>query len=109
MAEKQYRTCVRMSEKEYQMLRRKSRDAGLSMNQYLLRQLRENPPQCYRKDEIHELVEELNQSGRIINGIARDFNSSCGTENQLEEVKARLQAAISRVHAVREMGYPYAV
>lgn len=109
MAEKQYRTCVRMSEKEYQMLRRKSRDAGLSMNQYLLRQLRENPPRCYRKDEIHELVEKLNRSGRVINGIARDFNSGCGTENQLEEVKAQLMAAISRIHTVREMGYLYVV
>ena len=109
MADKRYRTCVRMSEKEYQMLRRKSRDAGLSMNQYLLRQLRENPPQCYRTNEVSKLVEELNQSGRIINGIARDFNSGCGTENQLEEVKAQLMAAISRIHAVREMGYPYAV
>lgn len=109
MAEKLYRTCVRMSEKEYQMLRRKSHDAGLSMNQYLLRQLRENPPRCYRREEVCKLVEELNLSGRIINSIARNFNSGCGTENQLEEVKTQLRDTISRIHTVREMGYPYVV
>ncbi len=109
MSEKQYRIRVRMSEKEYQQLRAKSRAAGMSMNRWLLTQLRERPPRSYRKEEMRRLVAELNQSGRIINEIARDFNGCCGKEDQLTDVKQQLLDAIQRVRAVREMGYPDAV
>ncbi len=109
MSEKQYRTCVRMSEKEYQQLRAKSRAAGMSMNRWLLTQLRERPPRSYRKEEMRRLVEELNQSGRTINEIARDFNNGCGREEQLTEVKQQLLDAVRRARAVRGMGYPNAV
>lgn len=109
MSERQYRTCVRMSEKEYQQLQSKSRAAGMSMNRWLLTQLRKCPPQSYRKEEMRRLVAELNQSRRIINEIARDFNSGCGREEQLTEVKQQLLDAVQRTRAVREMGYPDAV
>lgn len=109
MSGRQYRTCVRMSEKEYQQLWAKSRAAGMSMNRWLLTQLREQPPRSYRKEEIRRLVAELNQSGRIINEIARDFNSGCGKEDQLAEIKQQLLNAVQRARAVREMGYPDAV
>lgn len=109
MSEKQYRTCVRMSEKEYLQLRAKSRAAGMSMNRWLLAQLWERPPRSYRKEEMRRVVAELNQSGRIINEIARDFNSGCGKEDQLDDVKQQLLDAVQRARAVREMGYPDAV
>ena len=109
MSERKYRTCVRMSEKEYQQLQSKSRAAGMSMNRWLLTQLWERPPRSYRKEEMRRLVAELNQSGRIINEIARDFNSGCGREEQLTEVKQQLLDAVQRARAVREMGYPDAV
>ncbi len=109
MSEKQYRTCVRMSEQEYQMLRNSSKKADMSMNRYLLTQLQAHPPLCYRKEEMEKLVDDLNHSGQIINEIAKSFNSGCGSEAQLQEVWRQLLSAVRLVHAVREMGYPNAV
>ncbi len=58
---------------------------------------------------MRRLVAELNQSRRIINEIARDFNSGCGREQQLTEIKQQLLNAVQQARAVREMGYPDAV
>ena len=107
MSKQTHRICVRMSATEYEVLRRKSRDAGLSMNQYLLRQMRNNRPRRHRDALLLHLVQELNQLGHGINAVAKDFNSGCGNSNQIEDVEDLLAAAIWDVHSTRERGYPY--
>ena len=39
-----HRTCIRMSQEEYDLLKEKSRAAGLSANAWLMRELEQKPP-----------------------------------------------------------------
>ena len=54
-----HRTCIRMSEKEYRMLRKKSAAEGMTMNKWLMKQLTEHPPICFREKEMAEYLPAL--------------------------------------------------
>lgn len=103
-----HRTCIRMSEKEYQMLRKKSSDAGMTMNKWLMKQLEECAPICYRENEMREYVNHLHQAGVEINTITKDFNSGYGTEAQLDRLVELLKEVLTHVREVRKMGFPKA-
>ena len=108
MTKKIYRTCIRMSQKEYAMLRKKSKVAGMTMNKYLMEQLEEKRPWINREPESRDLADHLNRVGREINVIARDFNSGFGTEEQLNQVVSLLKEVYVHACEVREKGYPQA-
>ena len=109
MSNQQHRTCIRMSTKEYELLKRKSHNAGLSTNAWLMRQLEQNRPTLFRMEETREAIDFMNQAGRQINAIARDFNSGYGTAAQLQSCIQLLGEVYSTLCALRERGYPYAV
>ena len=95
-----------MSEKEYRMLLKKSKAAGLSANTWLMKQLEDNRPTVYREQETWEVLHFMDEAGREINAIARDFNSGLGTAEQLQYAVRRLMEAEERIHALRKKGYP---
>ena len=105
MAKKIYRTCIRMSQKEYAMLRKKSKAAGLTMNKYLMQQLEEKRPWMNREPESMELAEHMNRIGKEINVIAKDFNSGFGTAEQLNQAVSLLKEVYVHACEVREKGY----
>ena len=105
MTKKIYRTCIRMSQKEYAMLRKKSIAAGMTMNKYLMQQLEEKRPWMNREPESMELAEHLNRVGREINIIARDYNSGFGTAEQLNQAVELLKEVYTHAYEVREKGY----
>ena len=55
-----HRTCIRMSQEEYDLLKEKSRAAGLSANAWLMRELERNRP--------HALPGERDESGHRLCG-----------------------------------------
>ena len=103
-----HRTCIRMGEKEYRMLRKKSADAGMTMNKWLMKQLTEHPPICFREKEMAEYIDHLHRAGVEINAIAKDFNSGYGTEAQMDRLVEILKEVHTHVHKVRKMGFPKA-
>ena len=90
------------------MLKQKSKAAGLSANKWLMSQLKANRPLLHRKTEVKEVVDFINEVGREINAIARDFNSGYGTTQQLQYAVQQLAEVHERMYALRMMGYPYA-
>ena len=94
-----------MSQKEYAMLRKNSKAAGMTMNKYLMRLLEEKRPWMNREPESMELAEHLNRVGKEINAIARDFNSGLGTEEQLNQAVSLLKEVYAHACEVREKGY----
>ena len=78
-----HRTCIRMSQEEYDLLKKKSRAAGLSANAWLMRELERNRPILYREKETRAAIAFADEAGRDINAVARAFNSGCGTAQQL--------------------------
>ena len=78
-----HRTCVRMSAKDYDLLKKKSAAADLSANAWLMAQLAANRPVLYREEETWDAIHFMDAAGREINAIARDFNSGYGTAEQL--------------------------
>ena len=100
-----YRTCIRMSGKEYAMLKDKSSPAGLTMNKYLMRELEEKRPWLNREPETMELAEHMNRAGKEINVIARDFNSGFGTAKQLNQAVELLKEVYTHAYEVRQKGY----
>lgn len=97
-----------MSEKEYRMLLKKSKAAGLSANGWLMKQLESNRPTLYMEKETWDVLHFMEEAGREINAIARDFNSGVGTAEQLQYAVRRLLEADRRIHALRKKGYPRA-
>ena len=108
MGNQNHRTCVRMSEQEYRTLKEKSEAAGKSGNAWLMEQLESNRPTAYREQETRDVLCFLEDTGREVNIVARDFNSGLGTSEQLQHAVALLKEAFERVHALRKEGYPYA-
>ena len=108
MGKQIHRTCVRMSEKEYQTLKKKSEAAGLSANAWLMNQLENNRPVLFREPETREVLDFMNEVGREVNAVARDFNKGCGNPQRLQYAARRLTEACERVHELRKKGYPYA-
>ena len=74
-----HRTCVRMSVKDYELLKEKSAAAGLSANAWLMAQMKTNRPVLHRKEETWDAIRFMDEASREINAIARDFNSGYGT------------------------------
>ena len=103
-----HRTCVRMSVKDYELLKEKSAAAGLSANAWLMAQMKTNRPVLHREEETWEAVRFMDEAGREINAIARDFNSGYGTAEQLRHAICLLRDVYERLRAVRKMGYLHA-
>ena len=51
-----FATCIRMSQEEYDLLKEKSRAAGLSANAWLMRELERNRPRLYREKETKAAI-----------------------------------------------------
>lgn len=108
MSKQSHRTCVRMSVKDYELLKEKSAAAGLSANAWLMAQMKTNRPVLHREEETWEAVRFMDEAGREINAIARDFNSGYGTAEQLRHAICLLRDVYERLRAVRKMGYRHA-
>ncbi|MBQ9346091.1 MAG: hypothetical protein IJT94_01960 [Oscillibacter sp.] len=108
MSNQPHRTCVRMSEKEYQTLKKKSAEAGLSANAWLMRRLESSRPTVYREPDTSEALRFLDDVGEEVNAIAHDFNCGYGSPEQLRLAVSRLAEAYDRIRALRKEGYPYA-
>jgi hypothetical protein len=70
-------------------------------------QLRANRPTQHREEETWELIRFMNQVGREINAIAREFNSGHGAEAELNRMLQLLCGIYERVYKLRKKGYPY--
>ncbi len=90
------------------MLRKKSAAAGMTMNKWLMKQLKERPPICFREKEMADYIDHLHRAGVEINTIAKDFNSGYGTEAQLDRLVVILKEVLVHVQEVRQMGFPKA-
>lgn len=104
-----HRTCIRMSEKEYQRLKRRSAATGLSANAWLMKELARNRPILYRVEQTREVIRFTDAAGRDINAVARNFNSGDGTVEELRFAVERLAQVVERFRALRREGYPCAV
>ena len=94
-----------MSAKDYELLKKKSAVAGLSANAWLMAQLETNRPVLHREEEAWETIRFMDEAGREINVIARDFNSGYGTAEQLRHAVHLLSAVYERLYALRKKGY----
>lgn len=103
-----HRTCVRMSVKDYELLKEKSTAADLSTNAWLMGQLETNRPVLHRERETWEVVRFMDEAGREINATARDFNSGYGTAEQLRRAVCLLGDVYEQLHKVRKKGYLHA-
>ena len=97
-----------MSVKDYELLKEKSTAADLSANAWLMGQLETNRPVLHRERETWEVVRFMDEAGREINAIARDFNSGYGTAEQLRNAVRLLGDVYERVHTLRKKGYLHA-
>ena len=102
-----------MSVKDYEirvfdLLKEKSAAAGLSANAWLMAQLETNCPVLHREEEAWDAIRFMDEAGREINAIARDFNSGYSTAEQLRRAICLLRDVYKRLHAVRKMGYRHA-
>lgn len=97
-----------MSEKQYRTLKQKSAEAGKSANAWLMEQLESNRPVVYRERETWDVLNFMDEAGREVNAVARNFNSDYGTAEQLRDAVQLLTEAYERIHALRKKGYPYA-
>lgn len=97
-----------MSAKDYELLKKKSAAAGLSANAWLIAQLGTNRPVLHREEETWKAIRFMDEAGREINVIARDFNSGYGTAEQLRHAVHRLGAVYGRLYALRKKGYLHA-
>ena len=97
-----------MSAKEYDLLKKRNRAAGLSASAWLMRQMETNRPVLFREAETRQAIAFMNEAGREINAIARDFNSGYGTAEQLQYAVRRLSQMYQRLHELRKKGCPQA-
>lgn len=105
MNKQSHRTCVRMSVKDYELLKKKSAGTGLSANAWLMAQLETNRPFLHREEETWQVIRFMDETGREINEIARDFNSGHGTAEQLRYAVRLLGDVYERIYALRKKGY----
>ena len=104
-----HRTCIRMSQEEYDLLKEKSRAAGLSANAWLMRELERNRPILYREKETRAAIAFADEAGRDINAVARAFNSGSGTAQHLELALHRLAQVVERVWGRGRDRLPFAL
>lgn len=109
MSRQTHRTCIRMSEKEYQRLKRWSSTAGLSANAWLMEELARNRPILYQVNQTRDVINFTDAAGRDINAVARNFNSGYGTAEELRFAVERLVQVVERFRVLRKEGYPRAV
>ena len=108
MNTQRHRTCIRMSQEEYDLLKEKSRAAGLSANAWLMREAGAKPPHDLSGGGDEAAIAFADEAGRDINAVARAFNSGCGTAQQLGFSVQRLAQVVEQFRQVRKLGYPYA-
>ena len=108
MNKQTHRTCIRMSAGEYQLLMERSKEAGLSANAWLMRQLTENRPIVYREGVLPSFLRLVNQRGREINTVARAFNSGYGTAAELRQALDCLKDIAQAAYEIRKEGFPHA-
>ena len=106
MNTQRHRTCIRMSQEEYDLLKKKSRAAGLSANAWLMRELERNRPILYREKETRAAIAFADEAGRDINAVARVFNSGCGTAQQLGFSVHRLAQVVEQSGRCESWGTP---
>lgn len=94
-----------MSARDYELLKKKSAADGLSANAWLMIQLETNRPVLHREEETWEVICFMDEAGRKINTIARDFNSGCGTAEQLRYTVRLLGDIYERLYVLRKKGY----
>ena len=104
MNKQTHRTCIRMSAGEHQLLMERSKEAGLSANAWLMRQLTENRPIVYREGVLPSFLRLVNRRGREINAFARDFNGGCGTTDGLRQVLRCLTELYQAAYEIRKEG-----
>jgi len=97
-----------MSANEYELLKANSSAVGLSINAWLMAQLENNRPVLNREEDTWEAIHFMDEVGREINLIARNFNSGYGTAEQLREAAHRLCDVYERLYALRKRGYLHA-
>ena len=97
-----------MGEAEYRRLKEQSRAAGLSANAWLMRELEQNRPILYRVERTREVFAFMDAAGRDINAVARNFNSGCGTAEEVRFAVKRLAQVVERFRKLRREGYPRA-
>lgn len=108
MNKQTHRTCIRMSAGEYQLLMERSKEAGLSANAWLMKQLTENRPIVYREDVLPDFLRLVNRCGREINAIARTFNSGYGTTDGLQQVLRCLTELYQAAYEIRKEALTHA-
>lgn len=89
-------------------MKKRSQATGLSVNAWLMTQLEDNRPVLHREEETWNTIHFMDEVGREINTVARDFNSGYGTAQQLRFAVRRMCEVYERIHALRQKGYPYA-
>lgn len=94
-----------MSTRDYELLKKKSAAAGLSANAWLVVQLESNRPVLHREEETWEVIRFMDEAGRKINTIDRDFDSGRGTTEQLRYAVRLLGEIYERLYALRKKGY----
>lgn len=97
-----------MSAREYEFLKEKSVAAGLSANEWLMLQLETNRPVLYHEKETWDAIRFMDEAGREINVIAREFNSGYGSTEQLRRAVCLLGDVYERIYALRKKGYLHA-
>lgn len=108
MKKQLHRTCVRMSARDYELLKEKSAATGLSANAWLMAQLETNRPVLHRERETWKAIRFMDEAGREINAIARDFNSGYGSAEQLRKAVRLLGDVYEQIYALRKKGYLHA-
>ena len=108
MSKRTHRTCIRMSAAEYQQLMKKNNSAGLSANAWLMEQLAQNRPILNRREDLQNLIRLMNQRGKEINAVARDFNSGYGPAGGLCWAFQCLAEIYEAQYTLRKMGFPHA-
>ena len=86
----------------------RSKEAGLSANAWLMRQLTENRPIVYRAGVLPSFLRLVNRRGREINAVDRDFNSGCGTADGLRQVLRCLTELYQAAYEIRKEGLTHA-
>ena len=97
-----------MGEAEYRRLKKQSRSAGLSANAWLMQKLEQNRPILCRVERARAAIAFMDAVGRDINAVARNFNSGCGTAEELRFAVKRLAQVVERFRKLRREGYPRA-
>lgn len=97
-----------MGKAEYQRLKEQSRAAGLSANAWLIRELEQNRPILYRVERTREMIAFMDTAGRDINAVTRNFNSGCGTAEEVRFAVKRLAQVVERFRVLRKEGFPRA-